>query len=71
MSQSNKEKLIKDIQQLLNNYDGISITHINPALFEYMDEEDLKNIIADLLRQKEKFLQTETEWLQSFKKGSE
>ena len=71
MSQSNKQKLIQDIQQLLNAHKGGSITQINPALLEYMSEEELKTIIDDLLKQKEKFLQTEMEWLQSFKKSSE
>ena len=67
MASSDKEKLIADIQQLLNEHGG-SFTRINPALLEYMGEEDLKKIIDDLLRQKENFLESNAEWLQSFKK---
>ena len=66
MPQSDKEKLIKDIQQLLNEYKG-SVTQINPAILEYMSENELKAIIEDLLRQKEQFLETHLDWLNRFK----
>ena len=65
---SEKQKLINDIQNLLNSYKGESITTINPHLLEYMDEKDLKKIIEDLLIQKENLMQTNTEWLEQFKK---
>ena len=66
-----KEKLIKDIQQLLNEHEGGSVTQINPALLEYMSEEELKAIIDDLLRQKEQFVETHVEWLNRFKKTND
>ena len=68
-AESNKEKLIKDIQQLLNEHKSEGLTQINPALLSYMSEEELKSIIDDLLRQKERFLETHTEWLNQFKKS--
>ena len=68
MPLSEKEKLIKDIQQLLNEYEGGSVTQINPALLEYMSEDELKAIIDDLLRQKESFVESHVEWLNRFKK---
>ncbi len=63
-----KEKLIQDIQNLLNSYQGESLTSINPKLLEYMDENDLKRIIEDLLIQKENLLQNNKQWLEQFKK---
>ncbi len=68
MPQSEKKKLIEDIQKLLNEYKEGSFTQINPALLEYMSEDDLKAIIDDLLRQKEQFVETHVEWLNRFKK---
>ena len=68
MPQSEKKKLIEDIQKLLNEYNEESFTQINPALLEYMSEDDLKAIIDDLLRQKEQFVETHVEWLNRFKK---
>jgi len=62
-----KEKLILDIQQLLNSYDGVSQTSINPALLEFMDEQTLLDVIDSLLTQKEN-LDVDIEWLEQFKK---
>ncbi len=63
-----KDKLITDIQNLLNNYDDINSTQINPALLEFMDEETLLSIINNLLTQKENAKETDIEWLQQFHK---
>jgi len=63
-----KEQLINDIQNLLNTYEGIHNTSINPALLEFMDEETLINIIDSLLDQKEHAKESDTEWLEKFKK---
>jgi len=68
---NSKESLIKDIQQLLNTYDEGSVTQINPTLLKYMDEEELKTIIDDLLRQKEHFVENHIDWLNSFKKKND
>jgi len=64
---SSKTQLINDIQNLLNSYEGMNPTSINPALLEFMDEETLKNIIGSLLDQKEASKETDTEWLEQFK----
>ncbi|WP_345974004.1 hypothetical protein [Sulfurimonas sp. HSL3-7] len=66
---STKEELIKDIETLLNSYDGETPpTVINPALLAFMDEETLRNIIDSLLRQKENVNKDNLEWLEQFKK---
>ncbi|MFT5661841.1 MAG: hypothetical protein ACI9TV_002488 [Sulfurimonas sp.] len=63
-----KNKLISDIQQLLNTYDGIHQTQINPNLLEFMDEKTLLSIIDSLLLQKEDAKESDTQWLEKFKK---
>ncbi|MCF6310025.1 MAG: hypothetical protein L3J19_06070 [Sulfurimonas sp.] len=65
---SKKEQLINDIQNLLNTYDGIHKTDINPALLEFMDEKTLISIIDSLLDQKENSKESDMEWLEQFKK---
>jgi hypothetical protein len=63
----NKTKLISDIENLLNNYDGIPSTSINPDLLDFMDEETLKQIISSLLDEKEQLQAVDTVWLEKFK----
>ena len=63
-----KNKLIIDIQKLLNTYDGVSETSINPNLLEFMDEETLLSVIDSLLTQKEDAKESDLEWLEKFKK---
>lgn len=63
-----KQKLIKDIQNLLNTYSGVNTTHINPDLFEFMDDDTLISIIDSLLIQKEESKASDMEWLEKFKK---
>ena len=63
-----KEQLILDIQNLLNSYDDVKKTSINPALLTFMDESTLKQIISDLLYQKEQDKNVDIEWLEQFKK---
>jgi hypothetical protein len=62
-----KEQLIKDIQDLLNSYEGINPTSINPNLLEFMDEDTLISIISSLLDQKEENSKADVEWLEKFK----
>ncbi len=62
-----KEQLIIDIQNLLNAYDNVKSTSINPALLAFMDENTLVNIIDSLLTQKEESHQSNVEWLSKFK----
>lgn len=66
-----KEKLITDIQNLLNSYDGIQQTSINPSLLEFMDEETLISIVDSLLSQKEETTKPDTQWLDKFKTSQE
>ena len=62
-----KEQLIQDIQNLLNSYEGINPTSINPDLLNFMDEKTLISIIDSLLTQKEENSVSETKWLEQFK----
>ena len=62
-----KEQLIIDIQNLLNTYNGINPTFINPDLLKFMDEQTLKEIIGNLLDQKELSKESDIEWLEQFK----
>lgn len=61
-------KLIQDIQNLLNNYEGVKPTYINPQLLEFMDRDTLLNIIDSLLVQKEEAKNSDLQWLENFKK---
>ena len=63
-----KNQLIKDIQNLLNSYDNVKTTSINPNLLEFMDENTLVSIIESLLTQKEDAKDSDIEWLEKFKK---
>lgn len=65
--ESTKEQLIIDIQNMLNRYDGVKPTTINPSLLEFMDRETLIHIIESLLKQQENVNEDNVEWLQQFK----
>jgi hypothetical protein len=65
---SRKEQLIIDIQNLLNTYEGIHKTSINPEILKFMDENTLISIIDSLLNQKEDSKESDIEWLEKFKK---
>ncbi len=65
---SRKQQLIEDIQNLLNSYSDVNKTSINPDLLEFMDESTLISIIDSLLDQKEDAKESDTEWLEKFKK---
>lgn len=64
---STKAQLIEDIQNLLNTYDGVAKTDINPNLLEFMDQTTLLSIIDSLLDQKEDAKESDLEWLEKFK----
>jgi hypothetical protein len=66
--ETNKEQLINDIQNLLNRYEGLAPTAINPALLEFMDRETLLQIISSILKQQENTNQDNLEWLEQFKR---
>lgn len=65
--ESTKEQLISDIQNLLNRYDGLKPTTINPNLLEFMDKPTLLQIINSLLKQQVNANEDNIEWLQQFK----
>jgi len=65
--ESTKEQLITDIQNLLNRYDGLKPTIINPAMLAFMDKETLLQIINSLLKQQENCNKDNMEWIQQFK----
>jgi len=65
--ESTNEQLITDIQNLLNRYDGLNPTTINPKFLEFMDRETLLQIISSLLKQQENTNEDNIEWLQKFK----
>jgi hypothetical protein len=65
--ESSKQQLINDIQNLLNRYEGLSPTTINPALFEFMDRDTLLSIISSILKQQENTNKDNIEWLEQFK----
>ena len=63
-----KAELIKDIQNLLNSYEGIAPTSLNPEILSFMSENDLKGVIGSLLDQKEEAVaNVDIEWLNKFK----
>jgi hypothetical protein len=63
-----KYKLIKDIEKLLNSYEDLAPSTIDPDLLQYLDESSLKDIISDLLTQKENTVTDNLEYLEQFKK---
>ncbi|MDD5160012.1 MAG: hypothetical protein PHI47_08180 [Sulfuricurvum sp.] len=65
--ESTKEQLITDIENLLNRYDGIKQTHIDPTLLQFLDRQTLLSIIDSILRQQEKVNESNIEWLEQFK----
>ncbi len=66
-TKTTKEQLINDIQNLLNTYEGVHQTSINPNLLQFMDDDTLKQIIGNLLDQKEASKESDVEWLEQFK----
>ncbi len=65
--ESTKEQLISDIENLLNRYEGLKPTHIDPSLLQFLDRSTLLNIIDSILRQQEKTNESNIEWLEQFK----
>lgn len=61
----NKEELLNEIINLLNEYGSSS--SINPSMLEFLSETDLIGIKNSLIESKKHHLD-DSEWLQSFKK---
>ncbi|MEA2111172.1 MAG: hypothetical protein U9P71_03885 [Campylobacterota bacterium] len=66
--ETTKNELIQDIENLLNSYSDIPQSTINPEILKYMDNSSLKDIINDLLTQKENVNESNIEYLEQFKK---
>ncbi len=66
--ETTKYQLIKDIEKLLNSYEGLKDSAINANVLDCMDEASLKAIISDLLNQKENSLASNIDYLEQFKK---
>ncbi|MBD3808322.1 MAG: hypothetical protein IE880_06360 [Epsilonproteobacteria bacterium] len=64
---STKTDLINDIQNLLNSYEDVAKTSINPSLLEFLDEKALRSIIDKLLSEKEHLSENNRDWLEQFK----
>ena len=62
-----KEKLIQDIQNLLNTHSGLKDSIISTDMLKFMDKKSLIDIITLLLDKKESMLSDNEEWLNSFK----
>ena len=60
-----RDQLIADIEQLLNEHKGGST--INPTLLAHLSENELKDIIKSLLLQKEHYLQDDAKWLEEMR----
>jgi hypothetical protein len=69
--ESTKEQLICDIENLLNRYDSVKPTQIDPSLLQFLDRQTLLSIIGSILRQQEKTNESNIEWLEQFKKNNE
>lgn len=65
--ETTKEQLLNDIENLLNRYDGLNPTQINPELLQFLDRQTLINIIDSILRQQEKTNESNIDWLEQFK----
>jgi hypothetical protein len=65
--ENSERQLIQDIENLLNGYEGLQKSYINPELLSHLDEASLKEIISDLLMQKENAVSSNLEYLQQFK----
>jgi len=61
----NKEELLKEITELINEYGSPS--SINPSVLEFLEETDLIEIKKSLIESKKHHLD-DKEWLESFKK---
>lgn len=60
-----KEELLKEITELINEYGSTS--SINPSVLEFLTIEDLEGIKESLIESKKHHLD-DKEWLQQFKK---
>lgn len=61
-------ELISEIENLLNRYDNLNPTTINPDLLKFMDRATLLSIIDSLLTQQENITTDNEQWLEKFKK---
>ena len=64
--QSAKEKRLKEIEEMLENY-GDTL-EIDPFVLKYLSLDELDSILLGLLKRQESVIENNHEWLQQFKK---
>ena len=65
-TQEEKEKRLKEIENLLKVYGGE--LEIAPYVLQYLSVEELDSIIMNILKQQSNIIEENHEWLQQFKK---
>ncbi len=65
-TQEEKEKRLKEIENLLKVYGGE--LEIAPYVLQYLSVEELDSIIMNILKQQSNVIEENHEWLQQFKK---
>jgi len=65
-TQEEKEKRLKEIENLLKVYGGE--LEIAPYVLQYLSVEELDSIIMSILKQQSNVIEENHEWLQQFKK---
>jgi hypothetical protein len=63
---SEKEKKLKEIEELLKVYDGEM--EISPYILEYLTLEELESIELNILKSQSNVIEENSLWLQQFKK---
>ncbi len=65
-NQESKEKKLKNIQEMIENYGGK--LEIDPFVLKYLSLDELDSIMLGLLKRQESIIENNHEWLQQFKK---
>jgi hypothetical protein len=61
-----KEKKLKEIEELLKVYDGKM--EISPYVLKYLTLEELETIELQILKKQSNIIEDNSQWLQQFKK---
>jgi len=62
----NKDEMLKEIETLLAKYDGKM--EISPYVLEYLDENELEQILKNLQKKQENVIKDNFEWMKGFVK---
>ena len=65
-NQESKEKKLKNIQEMIENYGGK--LEIDPFVLKYLSLDELDSIMLGLLKRQESIIENNHEWLEQFKK---